>query len=243
MQRLLALICLCLLARPASAANPDVLWNLLHDKCVPAFQAGTPPAPCDRVVLPPDAPSGWVLLKDLEGVAQYLLLPTQKITGIEDPAILAPGEPNFFAEAWRARGLVSAKLGRDLPRNATSLAVNAPGGRSQNQLHIHIDCVRPEVMQALAGFDAPGGTITLLGHPYRARRLDGTDLADNPFTLLAADPAAGPDDMGRHTVVVVGETFPDGRDGFVMLDGKVDLIVGQRGNGEELQDHSCAAVR
>ncbi len=232
---------------PAQAANPDALWHLLSEKCVPDAQSTGNPAPCAAVVLPPGAPGGWVLLKDLEGVAQYLLLPTQKITGIEDKTVLAPGEPNFFAEAWKARGLVYAKLGHDLPRNATSLAVNAPGGRTQNQLHIHIDCVRPEVKQALDGalsrFGPVATTITLLGHPYRATRLNGTDLVDNPFTRLAADPDVGPADMAKHTVVVVGETFPDGRDGFVMLDGKVDFVVGQRGNGEELQDHSCKIAK
>ncbi len=231
----------------ARAANPDVLWHLLSEKCVPGFEATGNPAPCAAVVLPQGSPSGWVLLKDLEGVAQYLLLPTQKITGIEDPAILAPGEPNFFAEAWKARGLVYGRLGHDLPRDATSLVINAPGGRTQNQLHIHIDCVRPEVRQALeaslARFGRSATTITLLGHPYRATRLDGSDLADNPFTLLAANPDVGPAEMGRHTIAVVGETFPDGHDGFVMLDGTVDFMVGQRGNGEELQDHACAVAR
>ncbi len=243
---LLALF-LALAGSRAQAANPDALWHLLHDKCVPDAEANGNPAPCAAVVLPPGAPSGWVLLKDLEGVAQYLLMPTEKITGIEDPAILAPGEPNFFAQAWLSRGLVYARLGHDLPRDATALAINAPGGRSQNQLHIHIDCLRPDVKQTLdaarPGFGPVPTTITLLGHPYRATRLNGTDLMDNPFLRLAADPYIGPAELGRHTLVVVGETFADGQDGFVLLDGKVDLMVGQRGNGEELQDHTCQIAK
>jgi CDP-diacylglycerol pyrophosphatase len=74
-------------------------------------------------------------------------------------------------------------------------------------------------------------------------RLNGTDLADNPFLRLAADPDIGPAEMGKHTLVVVGETFPDGQDGFLLLDGKVDFMVGQRGNGEELQDHTCQIAK
>jgi CDP-diacylglycerol pyrophosphatase len=250
MKHLLALLALALAsaaAGPAQAANPDALWHIIHDRCVPDYESHANPAPCAAVVLPQGEPSGWVLLKDLEGVAQYLLMPTQKITGIEDPAILAPGEPNFFAEAWKARDLTAAKLGHPLPRDATSLAINAPGGRSQNQLHIHIDCLRTDVRAtldgALAGFGPTPTTITLAGHPYRATRLDGPDLTDNPFLLLARNPDIGAAELGRHTIVVVGETYPDGRDGFVMLDAKVDPMVGQRGNGEELQDHACAVAK
>jgi CDP-diacylglycerol pyrophosphatase len=38
---------------------------------------------------------------------------------------------------------------------------------------------------------------------------------------------------------VVAETFAGGQDGFVLLDDTVDL-PGDRGSGEELQDHDCA---
>ena len=40
-------------------------------------------------------------------------------------------------------------LGRPLPRTVASLALNSPHGRSQHQLHIHIDCLRADVLQAL----------------------------------------------------------------------------------------------
>src|SRR5260370_604869 len=114
-------------------------------------------------------------------------MPTEKITGIEDAAILAPDAPNFWAAAWDARTFFLAKVGRELPRSAISLAVNSPYGRSQNQLHIHIDCVRTDVAATLAEAAPKLGDVwaplPLSGHPYRARRLDGTDLMQNPFRL------------------------------------------------------------
>jgi CDP-diacylglycerol pyrophosphatase len=233
--------------RPAAAGDADALWHIIHDRCVPDYSADRNPAPCAEVVLPPGAPGGWVVLKDRDGATQYLVMPTQKITGIEDPAVLAPGEPNFFAEAWNARTFFLAKLGHDLPRADISLAINSPYGRTQNQLHIHIDCLRPDVAATLAdrlaGIGAEWTALPLAGHAYRARRLAGPELTDNPFRVLADDPGVGAAGLGTHTLVVVGETFPDGRDGFVLLDDHVDVASGDHASGEELQDHSCAIAR
>ncbi len=230
----------------AHAGNSDALWNLVHDHCVPDFVAHDNPDPCAEVVLPQGAPSGWVVLKDRDGATQYLLMPTQKITGIEDPTILATGEPNFFAAAWDARSFFLAKVGHDLPRDKIALAINSPYGRTQNQLHIHIDCIRADVAATLAGKLAAIGTeptpLPLAGHAYRARRLAGPDLAENPFLILAGDPGVGQANMRLHTLVLVGATFPDGDEGFVLLDDRVDVPLGDRAGGEELQDHSCAVA-
>jgi CDP-diacylglycerol pyrophosphatase len=234
-------------AARAQAADPDALWKLLHDHCVRNFLTSGSPAPCAEVDLPAGVRSGWVVLKDRDGATQYLVMPTQKITGIEDAAILAPDEPNFFAAAWDARKFFLAKVGHDLPRADISLAINSPYGRSQNQLHIHIDCVRADVAATLAtalpGLGENWTPLPLAGHAYRARRLDGADLSVNPFRLLADDPSIGAAGLGRHTLVVVAENFADGKDGFVLLDDQVDTATGDRASGEELQDHDCAIAR
>ena len=84
------------------------------------------------------------ILKDLIGVAQMLAIPTRKITGIEDPQMLAPDAPPVFADGWKAKTLVEARLGgRTLPREAVALAINSQYARSQEQLHVHVDCVPP----------------------------------------------------------------------------------------------------
>jgi CDP-diacylglycerol pyrophosphatase len=245
--RLLIVLLLAACAAPARASDPDALWHIIHDRCLPAFGAHKPPAPCAEVDLPAGTPGGWVVLKDRDGATQYLVMPTQKITGIEDSTILAPDEPNFFAAAWDSRKYFLAKVGHPVPRSVISLAINSPYGRTQNQLHIHIDCLRADVAATLAaklpGIGAEWASLPLAGHAYRARRLDGTDLTDNPFTLLAADPSVGPAGMARHTLVVVGETFADGKDGFVLLDDQVDVPTGDHASGEELQDHDCAILR
>ncbi len=244
----LALAALLLCAAGAHASDPSALWHIVHDRCVPDQQAHARPLPCEQVSLA----GGWAVLKDRDGVAQFLLIPTARVSGIEDKAVLAPDAPDYFQAAWAARGDVSARLGRTLPRSDFSLAINSPFGRSQNQLHIHIDCIRADVRAALradlerigpAWAPLPGG---LRHHPYLARRLDRADLAGvNPFRLLAEEPGVGAAGIGQWTLVAVGAKLPDAsgqgtRDGFLLLADRADPGTGDRGSGEELQDHDCA---
>jgi len=233
---------------PAHAADPSALWKIDSEKCVPHMRDAHDPAPCAIV----DLSAGFVVLKDIVGATQYLLLPTARISGIESPEVLAPDATNYWDRAWRARPLTEARAGKPLPREALSLAVNSPYGRSQDQLHIHIDCVRRDVMEALAAHrDAIGVywapfPVPLVGQSWRAFRVDGENLGTvNPFRLLAYGEPDAAADMGRHTLVVVGMTWPgkgpnDGLPGFAVLDGKADLAAGNRGSGEDLQDHECA---
>jgi CDP-diacylglycerol pyrophosphatase len=226
-------------------ADPDALWKITHDKCVPDQQAHGQPAPCAKV----DLDKGYVVLKDLIGDTQYLLMPTAKITGVDDPAVLAPGARNYFAGAWAERHYTEDAAKRALPRDALSLAINSVTARSQNQLHIHIDCVRADVRDTLARGQAAIGDQwapfpePLAGQHYQAMRVmgDALDGAD-PFRLVADGIPGAHAAMGKQTIVVVGATFA-GKPGFVILSDTADLAAGDRAGGEDLQDHSCALVR
>jgi CDP-diacylglycerol pyrophosphatase len=205
------------------------------------------PAPCALVDV---HAGGYAVLKDLEGATQYLLIPTVRVTGIEDPQLLRPGAPNYFAAAWRERAYTERAAGRSLPRDALSLAVNSPFSRSQNQLHIHIDCLRPDVRAVLRRRQgavgdrwAPLGE-TLARHRYWAMRVVADALGGaDPFQLLAAEKPGARAAMGRQTMVVAGAQLADGRPGFILLNDQADPARGDRAGGEELQDHSCALAR
>jgi CDP-diacylglycerol pyrophosphatase len=240
------LISPCLLIRSAPAADPSALWNITNGKCVPHMRASNDPSPCSIV----DLNAGFVVLKDLIGATQFLLLPTERISGIESPAILAPDAPNYWDRAWRARVLTEARAGKQLPREALSLAINSPYGRSQDQLHIHIDCVRRDVRDALsAGRDAISlywdtFPVKLAGKTWRAFHVDGENLGmTNPFHLLATGEPVAAADMGRHTLAVVGMTWSNKVAGFAVLDGVVDPSSGDNVSAEDLQDHDCALAR
>jgi CDP-diacylglycerol pyrophosphatase len=226
-------------ASPASA-DPNALWRIVHGQCVPHWEAFHSPLPCVSV----DEVHGYAILKDIDGATQFLLIPTAQVTGIEDPAVLAPDAPNYFAEAWAARGNVEALARRALPREDVSLAMNSVAGRTQNQLHIHIDCVSPEIAAALAAHGAAIGEswapfpVRLAGHEYRAMRVETLDRPGaDPFELLERS------DRARDSLVVVGATFANGDPGFYLLETRADAATGNRGAGEELQDHGCAVAR
>ncbi len=241
------------LAAPAGAAltvDPSALWKIVHQYCVPNEEAHGSPAPCAAVDLHKGVAAGYAVLKDIRGRTQYLLIPTARVTGIEDPQLLRPGAPNYFADAWRERGRTEQAAGRALPRDGLSLAINSPHARSQNQLHIHIDCLRPDVRRALQraaptlGEDWTPLPVLLAGHRYWARRVFGRDLdGRNPFKLLAAGKPGARRAMGEQTLVVAGAVFRGGRPGFILLDDQLDLAAGDHAGGEELQDHSCALAR
>ena len=246
---MVAMVAMLMATHPA-AGDRLALWHIVHDRCVPAFTATGDPAPCRSVHLDSGADRGAAVLKDLRGATQFLLIPTRRVTGIEDPALLAPDAPNYFAAAWSAIAVVSQAAKAELARDDLGLAINAAASRSQDQLHIHMDCVRTDVraaLHALAG--RLGGAWTPLDEPlaggsYRAMRIDGLALdGTDPFHLLAAGLPGGTGEMGRHTLVVVGMTFADDTPGFVLLDGQRDPPHGGSGHGEDLQDHDCAVAR
>lgn len=227
--------------------NRDTLWTIAHDRCVPDEEQHGDPAPCARVELSGGEDKGYVILKDIRGVAQYLLIPTRRIPGIESPHLLAPDAPNYWAEAWDNRGFLLARLKRDLAWDEIGLAVNSAHARGQDQLHIHIDCVSPDVRDALArhiGDITTGWTqlsFDLQGLSFFARRLAAADLATkNPFVLVAEAGVAK--NMGEETIALLGVTSPQGENGFVLLAGKVDPHMLDRMHSEILLDHTCAVA-
>ncbi|WP_413723512.1 CDP-diacylglycerol diphosphatase [Sodalis sp. RH24] len=222
--------------------NPDALWKIVSQKCVPGQQKTGQPAPCAQVNLA----AGYVILKDLNGPLQYLLMPTEKITGMESPQLLQPQTPNFFYDAWRARHYLAEKRGAPIPDSALSLAINSASGRTQNQLHIHISCLRPDVRRRLDGEAAALGNAwrplgePLMGHPYLAMHVTTAELAaQSPFLMLARGVPDAADNMGHFTLALV--PLADG--GFALLAGERNLLRGNLASSEEIQDHNCAILR
>lgn len=228
----------------------NVLWNVIHQRCAPkAEQRIFPPAPCADVQL---GPGGYAVFKDRNGPYQYLLLPLARVAGIESPALLAPDATNYLAEAWMARLYVEAALHAAQPRDVLSLAINSSQGRSQDQLHIHIDCLRGDVRDAIHRWipaitqdkdwrPLPEG-LPPAGHRYMAKWMSGENLRDNPFKDLAGATPSN-DALATHSLAVLGAYAPSGQPGFVLLSGRVDAATGDHGHAEELQDTTCAIAR
>jgi CDP-diacylglycerol pyrophosphatase len=231
-------------ALPPPPVHPNglTLWRIVSEQCAPDQVQHASPAPCAEV----STAGRYAVLKDTVGPAQFLVLPTDRITGIEDPALLTPGGPNYFAAAWAARTFVEMRLGKKLARDQVAVAVNSRYGRSQDQLHLHVDCLAPGVAETLTanrsmiGPEWSSRAFTVGGHAYRIRRIEGDGLAGvDPFRLLAEGVPSAARAMGAWTLALVGTTFADGRPGFYLLAGRADPLHGDPGSAEVLQDHDC----
>ena len=229
----------------AAAANVAVgaddrheLWRIVHEQCVPHMERFMTPLPCVAVA----QSAGYAILKDRTGESHFLLVPTARLSGIDDPALTVQGAPNYWQAAWESTRLVQAMVGRALPRDALSLAINSAQQRTQDQLHIHIDCVSPSLRAALREHGHAIGDawapfpVQLEGKSYRAIRARTLmQPGATPFELLArlADARA---DMAAESLVVVGADFGDGETGFYLIEARA-------GGGEELQDRGCAVAK
>jgi CDP-diacylglycerol pyrophosphatase len=225
----------------APDAGRDALRQIVQNKCVLNWTQHHDPAPCERVFLA-DAnsnSSGYAVLADRKGGAHYLLIPTQTMAGIESGELLDPDTPNYFAEAWHSRDLISQFVGHDVPRSAIGLAVNTAHSRTQDQFHIHIECLLQNVYASLQAA-APQvsdhwSPIDVAGSTYSAMKISGDGLdGSNPFELLANLKPEVRHHMGDYTLIVAGMQFKSGP-GFIVL-----AATGP--TGELLLDSSCSVA-
>jgi CDP-diacylglycerol pyrophosphatase len=228
-----------LFAAAASCANRDALREIVQDQCLAHWREQHSAAPCVEVHLDDaHAESGYAVLADRKGGAHFLLIPTRTISGIESPTLEEPGAPSYFQAAWRAHERLDGVVGRQVPVRFIGLAVNPLHARSQDQLHIHIECLRPDVYQTLARqaarLSASWSLLTLAGSSYWAQRISGDLEADDPFKLLAAHFPDADRSMGDYTLVVAGAPSEDR--GFLVL-------ASASAAGELLLDSSCAALQ
>ena len=200
-------------------ADPNALWKIVHGRCVPDMLAHHDPAPCASVDLIHRA----ALMKDRDGIAQYLLIPTDPVRGIDDPALLAPGAPDYWHLAWQARGAMMALGPHGIQDRAVSLAINPAWGRTQFQMHIHIDCTKASVLARLSEqpFGSEWRAVTLDGKDFVARRFAAQD---NAFALLARYAASQHSTMADWSMASVGP----------------DLLLATRAEpAEKIQDLKC----
>ena len=231
---------------PAAADHPGALWRVVHGLCLRDMEITGRPAPCLGV----NRQEGYAVVPDLRHRTQVLLVPTTRGGGNESPDLRAPDAVNYWQAAWDARRYVERRARQSIPRDKLGLAINSAFARSQNQLHIHVDCVRPDVRrvldenQAMIGLSWTRLPVPLAGRWWKARRLAGEDLGQrNPFDLLARGDPVARRRMPLETLAVIGATFSDGSPGFYLLSDRADFLRQDNGFAEALLDHSCAVLR
>ncbi|MBK5183454.1 CDP-diacylglycerol diphosphatase [Paraburkholderia domus] len=220
-----------------AAIDSNALWKIVDLRCVPSQLATGTPGKCTVV----DLDKRYVILKDIVGRSQHLLIPTDRVTGIESPLVLAPNAQNYWDDAWVSRLYVEKSVKRTLPDNQLGLEINSQYRRSQNQLHIHIDCMHSGVSDALARHakDTPGEWRwdTLDGQRYRIMRVTSLTQANNPFRIVARD-NSGTAAMAMQTILVTGAGPSAEKDGWLVVNSGLDVDNGS-GTAEGLLDHAC----
>lgn len=219
--------------------NPDALWQTVSQRCVPHQQQQLKPDPCLAV----DLDRGYVLYKDRNGPLHNLLMPADKVTGIEDPALGRELLPHYFTQAWQHRRVLSDGLKKPIDDQFISVAINSRYGRSQNQLHVHIACLRPDVYIALSQqvLDEQWRTlpVQLMGHTYSARLLSATEAElRDPLAVLRDYVEAQGDSMSQYSLLMAARA--DGN--FVLLSTHVTLSELNLGSAGELQDYRCGLM-
>lgn len=147
----------------------DTLRKIVLEECLPNQQQNQNPSPCAEVK--PNA--GYVVLKDLNGPLQYLLMPTYRINGTESPLLTDPSTPNFFWLARQARDFMSKNTASRFPiARFLWRSTPAPGVRKTIFIFISLVfvlmCANSWITiwrtSAAAGCHCRG----LRGHEYRA---------------------------------------------------------------------------
>jgi CDP-diacylglycerol pyrophosphatase len=232
------------LPHSAAAANRGALWAIVHDFCLPVYQAIGMAFPCAEVNIANGLDRGFAVLRTLSSAAHVIVVPTTPVSGIESPALLSGNTPNYWEAAWGARRFVEEGARRRLPRDKIGMAVNSAAGRSQDQLHIHVACIARSVKDTLHRHEADihGSWSSLgsavLGRRYAAMKIETDSLVNvDPFKVLARSLPATTS-MESQTLVLVGATFRNGKPGFYLLaaDSRAPNNIG---SGEALLDDKC----
>lgn len=229
------------------AAQRDLLWRVVQT-CVLNHRLTGLAFPCLDVDEEGGTNRGHAVLRALGDQSHLILTPITRTSGVEAARLRGPDATNYFAEAWAARAFLTRGLARKPAHGDMGLAVNSRLGRSQDQLHIHIACIQPEVKRALATAQMqikahPWAKVKVLpfARPYIVRYVPGDGLNGvNPFDEVAdAFKLQDPEGLADVTIVVAGAE-PGGF--YVMARRKAPRIFDQP-HGEALLDPDCSSFR
>lgn len=232
-------------AAPEAILPPDSLYYVVQ-ACKRAQVLAGVPFPCMRVELSSGSQPGFAVVPN-PNMASVLLVPIQRISGIESPELLDEGKPNWWHLAWVSRGLLKERAKGKLARGDFALAINSREARSQNQLHIHIACTDRNLLKRIAPLEeAISGSWSRfpldLASESWATLIKEEDLKTNLFVLLARLDQTSRGSMAEWGIAALAWTFADGSDGFLIFATRYDAAISTSGSGTSLIDPTCMAA-
>ena len=231
-----------LFAVPASAGSDptrDVLWMALKT-CVLAKTLANRTFPCLAVDLGNGERPGTAVLRAPGEPTHIVVMPTDTVSGLESAPLRGSRGVAYWRAALSARHFVAESLNNRVPEADIGLAVNSARGRSQDQLHIHLDCLRPKVLDALNTHGRAVGRawapfpVPLAGDRFQAMRVRAAEVeAFNPFVAITHLP--GRRDLTRTSFAAVATRPDDPEPGLILL-----AYRARQASAEDIMDHGCA---
>jgi CDP-diacylglycerol pyrophosphatase len=224
------------------------LWQVVQT-CVANHALTGDAFPCLEVNLSDGEEGGYVILRPPVGKPDTILSPTKRIVGVEDPSLRTLAAPNYFEDAWNARGFLADPVQKPLAHSDVALAVNARASRTQDQLHIHIGCISRQAKQTLQAIapqlpEDKWAPIQerIQGFAFWGRRIARETLAGvNPFRLAAEGFPDGTKSSAQSAIVVAGTRLADGRNEFALLVWRPDPFgLSRPFAAEDILDASCS---
>ncbi|HXE23836.1 MAG TPA: CDP-diacylglycerol diphosphatase, partial [Roseiarcus sp.] len=138
---------LCVGAAFAFAAEPagagvgrGALWRVV-EVCLLNHALAGGAFPCLEVNVSAGKARGYAVLRPPLSASGLILAPTRRIAGVEDASLAAPGAPNYFEDAWRARKFLDAER-EPPPHDGVVLAV-IPAHRAPRTSFTSISAASP----------------------------------------------------------------------------------------------------
>lgn len=217
-------------------SNRNVLWQIVNERCGTSQDLKG-----DCLVI--NRQEGYVVLRDIKGPVQTLIIPTQKVTGIEDVQLLNVQTPNYFHDAWVNAQILNQQNKKEIDPKYLSFSVNSSHGRTQDQLHIHSSCLKANVYTVLQKYRSDireQWSILpdkLLGHTYIAKKIKVADLdQQSPFLQLEQYVKTQPKTkMGDYGLAMVSIENNEA----ILLATKFNVLEMNLGSIEEVQDTEC----
>lgn len=241
----LTLLITLVLAREtfASDLSRSALWRVV-ETCVAVKKMFDISLPCLQVDLERHGSPGTVIVRPPWSRTHTLVVPTTRLSGIEAAALQKPESTAYWRAAFVARRLVVQAAQGRIRIEDVGLAINSKQKRTQDQLHIHVDCARPEVLAALrqheAEFSSNWRLLASWGKEPRSFGIKiGSDQIDtlNIFELLTHLPG-GRTDLSEVAVAVFSSAPDAPRRSFYVV-----AVQGRKSKAENLLDHSCSLAR
>lgn len=168
----------------SSCASAETLWESVNKECLNKKSLVQ-----DGKCLVKD--QSFAIIRTPKEQYHYLFVPAIDISGIESPELWISGYPSWFQNAWRNRYIAAPWLGENKNQHDIGIAINSRARRTQQQLHVHLNCIREDITRELNSkvISSQWQPITLTSPAasgrYESILLPGSDIPDNLLPELA----------------------------------------------------------